>query len=266
MSSSDPAATDGDLADHVAENRRHWDEMAHEWVAMGERAWARAEPSWGIWSVPEAELKLLPADMTGLEAIELGCGTAYVSAWMARRGARVTAIDNSDAQLATARLLADEHGIELTLWHGNAEEVPAPDESFDFAISEYGAAIWCDPEAWLREAHRLLRPGGRLVFLGNHPVVLACAPESGAAVGDRLVRPYFGMHTLDWRDAQVDPGGVNFCLPISGWMALFRQIGFGVDDLREPRAPEEASGVNFFVDAEWARRWPSELVWKVHKI
>lgn len=260
------AGPDGGLPDYVAENRRHWDAMADEWVAMGERAWATNEPTWGIWSVPEAELKLLPSDMTGLDAIELGCGTAYVSAWMARRGANVSAIDNSEQQLATARRLAAEHGLELTLWHGNAEHVPAPDESFDFAVSEYGAAIWCEPETWLREAHRLLRPGGRLAFLGNHPMVLACSPENGAVVGEQLVRPYFGMHTLDWRRVEIDPGGVNFCLPISEWMRLFHEVGFAVDDLHEPQAPEDVSGVQFFVTAEWAQRWPSELVWKVHKI
>ena len=265
MTTAEPAQTAGVLPDHVAENRRYWDEMAHQWVAMGERAWARSEPTWGIWGVSEAELGLLPVDMTGLDAIELGCGTAYVSAWMARRGAIVTAIDNSQNQLAAARRLADEHGVELTLWHGDAERVPASDESFDFAISEYGAAIWCEPEAWLREAHRLLRPSGRLVFLGNHPMLLACAPESGANIGSELVRPYFGMHTLDWRTAQIDPGGVNFCLSVSGWVALFHEVGFAVDDVLEPRAPDDATGVVDLVDAEWAQRWPSELVWKVHK-
>ncbi|MDH4276820.1 MAG: class I SAM-dependent methyltransferase, partial [Acidimicrobiia bacterium] len=124
-----PIPSSDDLPDHVAENRRHWDAMAHDWVAMGERAWAVAEPTWGIWSVPEDEVEMLPADMTGLNAIELGCGTAYVTAWMARRGATVTAIDNSEAQLATARRLATEHGIDVTFIHGNAERVPLPDGS-----------------------------------------------------------------------------------------------------------------------------------------
>lgn len=265
MSSHEPKPA-VDLPDHVAENRRHWDEMAHEWVAMGQRAWVQ-EPRWGIWQVPESELHLLPEDMTGLDAIELGCGTAYVSAWMARLGATVTGIDNSASQLETARRLADEHGIDLTLWHGNAETVPAPDESFDFAINEYGAAIWCEPRTWLEEAHRLLRPGGGLVFIANHPMVMTCAPLDGANVGgNTLVRPYFGMHTLDWREVPIDPGGVNFCLPISEWVRLFREIGFAIDDLHEPRAPDDSSGASFFVEASWAQRWPSELVWKVHKI
>lgn len=255
----------GDLPEHAAENRRHWDATADDWVAMGERAWAVDEPSWGIWSVPEAEVEMLPTDMTGLNAVELGCGTAYVTAWMARRGATVTAIDNSEAQLATARRLATEHGIDVTFIHGNAETVPLPDDSFDFAINEYGAAIWCDPEIWLTEAHRLLRPSGRLVFLANHPLAMACSPPDGSDVGTELVRPYFGMHTLDWREAEIDPGGVNFALPLSDWVALFRRIGFTIEDLREPRAPELAEGVQFYASAAWARSWPCELVWKLRK-
>jgi len=262
----DDIAPDPDgLPDHVAENRRLWDATADDWVAMGERAWAKNDPSWGIWSVPESEVEMLPADMSGLDAIELGCGTAYVTAWMARRGATVTAIDNSEAQLATARRLAAEHGIEVTFFHGNAETVPLPDASFDFAINEYGAAIWCDPEIWLTEAHRLLRQGGRLVFLADHPMAVACTPPSGANVGQRLVRPYFGLHTVDWRDAEIDPGGVNFALPLSDWVALFRRLGFAIDDLREPRAPASAEGVEFYTEAEWARQWPCELVWKLTK-
>ena len=104
---------DGDLPEHAAENRRFWDATADRWVAPGERSWAAAVPTWGMWEIPDDEVTLIPADMTGLDAIELGCGTAYVSAWMARRGARVTGIDNSANQLATARRLAAEHGVEL---------------------------------------------------------------------------------------------------------------------------------------------------------
>ncbi len=76
------------LPDHVDENRRDWDAMADEWVEGGEITWA-GEPARGNWQLPEAEVVMLPDDMTGLRAIELGCGTGYVSAWMARRGVTV---------------------------------------------------------------------------------------------------------------------------------------------------------------------------------
>lgn len=219
----------------------------------------------GHLGVPESELGLLPEDMTGMDAVELGCGTAYVSAWMARRGARVTGIDNSARQLETARRLAARHGLDLTLVHGNAEATPFASESFDFAISEYGAAIWCDPYAWVPEAHRILRPGGRLVFLGNHPLLAACTPLSGGDIGYVLERDYLSLHRLDYRDLPQDPGGVEFNLPVSGWLALFARVGFEVEGMLEPRAPEDASGAPFGVPAEWARRFPSEQVWKLRK-
>ncbi len=91
--------------EHVRRNEAFWDKQAHEYAGPGERAWARDEPTWGVWRVPESQLELLPASLAGQDAIELGCGTAYVSAWLARRGARVVGIDNSEAQLATARRL-----------------------------------------------------------------------------------------------------------------------------------------------------------------
>ena len=90
----------------------------------------------------------------------MGCGTGYVSSWLARRGARPVGIDNSQEQLATARRLQREHGIKFPLHHGDAEHVPFPDASFDLVISEYGASIWADPYAWIPEAARVLRPGG----------------------------------------------------------------------------------------------------------
>jgi len=260
------SSTDSGLPDHVLANRYLWDSTADNWVAAGERSWASPDPFWGIWQLPEAQLNLLPADMSNLRTIELGCGTGYVSAWMARRGATPFGIDNSEKQLATARRLMAEHNLSFEVVHGNAETVPRPDASFDFAISEYGAAIWCDPSLWLPEAHRLLVPGGRLVFLGNHPLAMVCAPPSGASCDDRLHQPYFGMRKLDWRDVEIDPGGVEFNMPISDWMQLFERVGFAVERYQELQAPESASGTQHFVSADWSRAWPAEQVWHLRKL
>jgi SAM-dependent methyltransferase len=254
-----------ELSDHVRENRRHWDDAAPQWVAGGERDWAKDSPEWGCWLIPESELQILPPDMTGMEAIELGCGTGYVSGWMARRGARVTGIDNSAEQLKTARRLSAEHEVELALLHGNAESVPCPDASFDFAISEYGAAIWCDPKLWIPEAHRLLRPGGQLVFLGTAPLALICTPLNGEPTSDKLHRDYFTLDKLDWREVEIDPGGVEFNLPISSWFQLFAETGFEILDYLELQAPERCTEDPFSVPAAWAKRFPSEQVWKLRK-
>ena len=249
------------LPEHARFNRAYWDAQASDWVAAGERNWAVDEPRWGIWGVPETDLRLLPGDMNGMDAIELGCGTGYVSGWMARRGARVVGVDISAEQLRTARRLAEQHRVEVTFVEASAEEVPCPDESFDFAISEYGAATWCDPHVGIPEAPRLLRPSGELVFMSNSTLSVVCSPDVGPA-GERLERDYFPLHRLDWRQ---DGGGIEFNLPVSGWFRLLRDTGFEVVDFFEVQAPSGGDEVNFFVTGDWARRFPSEQGWRARK-
>jgi SAM-dependent methyltransferase len=252
-----------ELPEHVARNRASWDDYAPEWVAPARRDWAREEPWWGIFTVPQSSLQVLPDDLDGLDTIELGCGTAYVSAWMARRGARPVGIDNSERQLDTARAMQAEFGIDFPLVHGNAEATPFQDASFDFAISEYGASIWCDPYAWIPEAARLLRPGGRLVFLVDTPLAIMCAPEAeGQPAAEQLLRPYFGMHRVEFPDAD---NSVEFHLPHGELIALLRRSGFEIEELLEVQPPQDATTRFPHATPEWARRWPYEEVWKVRK-
>ncbi len=256
--------TNSNLPEHVRANRTYWDSMADDWVDAGERNWNAPEPYWGMWQIPESLVNMLPANMTGMNTIELGCGTGYVSGWMARRGAHVVGIDNSERQLTTARRLADKHGVDLKLHHGNAEKAPYPDEHFDFAISEYGAAIWCDPNVWIPEAHRILKPGGQLVFLGNTPWAMVCTPLNGAPCEPALHRNYFDLYQIDWREAEHDPGGMEFNMPISSWFKLFRDVGFDVIDYQELQAPKDSPD-RYGTSGAWAYRWPSEQVWKVRR-
>ena len=252
-----------DFPDYARTNRAYWNRHADWWVNPGRRSWASPEPHWGIWAIPNRELPLLPDDLSGLDAIELGCGTAYVSAWMVRRGARVTGIDPSDRQLETARSFTDEYEIEIELIHGVGESVPRPDASFDFAISEYGAAIWADPHAWIPEAWRLLRPGGRLHFLGHSPLSMICSPPNDDRTSRTLQRDYFGLHRVEW--TVPDDPSVEFNLPISEWFALFKRTGFVIEDFYEVQAPPEATGEQFETSADWAKRFPSEQAWRLRK-
>jgi len=250
-----------ELPEHVRRNRTLWDDWAPKFVAQGERAWAGDRPSWGIWSVPESQVGMLP-ELNGRDAIELGCGTAYISAWMARRGARVVAIDNSEAQLATARRLQREHGLDFPLLHGSAEAVPYPDASFDFAISEYGACLWADPHRWVPEVARVLRPGGRLHFLVNSFLLTLCMPEEDdVAATERLLRPAFGMYRVEW----AGDHGVEFHLSHGDWIRLLRSSGFDVEELFELQPAPDATTRYPFVTREWARRWPCEEVWKARR-
>lgn len=251
--------------DHITINRDLWNRDAPNWVAVGERLWALNQPEWGNWGVADVSPDLLPRNMAGLDAIELGCGTGYVAGWMARRGARVTAIDISAEQLTTARRLARQHRVEITFVEGNAEATGLPDASFDFAISEYGAAIWCPPAVWLVEAWRLLRPGGQLVFLGNHPLVLLTSPPDGAPCDTVLHRPYRGMWGADWTKVEFDPSGICFNLTMGDWFALFARIGFRVAHYLELYAPDRVTDTRAAVPADWAKSYPVEQVWFLEK-
>lgn len=172
------------------------------------------------------------------------------------------AVDPTRSQLDIARQFQLEFAEVFPLVEAAAEQVPLRDGSFDFAISEYGAAIWADPYHWIPEAARLLRPGGRLVFLGNSALLALCVPESdGVPATERLLRDQFGMHRFEWPD---DPT-VEFHLAHGDWIRLLRSSGFEIENLIELRpAPDSRSNYGF-VTVDWARRWPCEEVWVARK-
>jgi SAM-dependent methyltransferase len=201
-------------------------------------------------------------DVDGLDVVELGCGTAYISAWLAKRGARPVGVDVTPAQLASARRVQEETGIVFPLVEASAEDVPLPSESFDLAVSEYGASIWCDPHRWIPEAARLLRPGGRLWFLRNSTLSILCAPDEGKP-SEALQRPQRGLGRLEW------PGeiGVEWQLPHGELFRVLRDAGFELLDLIELYAPDDAEDHPFYdtFSAEWARTWPAEEIWVAKK-
>ena len=119
------------LTDYLERNRAGWTKANQEYTdARASEAWAAEEITWGMFGPSDSELGVL-GGVAGKDVIELGCGTAYFGAWLARRGARVTGVDITPAQLETARRMSEETGIEMELIEANAEDVPLPDESFD---------------------------------------------------------------------------------------------------------------------------------------
>lgn len=245
-------------ADEVALNRELWAVVNERYTdAAAEEQWSRSEFVWGLFAVPERELGVL-GDVRGQDVLEIASGTAYVSAWLARAGAKPVAVDLSGEQLVTARRLQRRLGPTFPLVQCDAERVPLADRCVDLVVSEHGAAAWCDPERWLPEAARLLRPGGRLVFLTNSHLSALCVPPEDGVAGERLLRGHAEAYRVQW-----DGGGVEFHPSHGDWVRLLRGSGFAVEALHEIFAPPGRDDHPFYeiVSPQWARQWPAEELW-----
>jgi SAM-dependent methyltransferase len=248
--------------DYVAENRALWTQTNAEYTdASALAAWRSDEVTWGLWGHTERELNAL-GDVSGLDVVELGCGTAYFSARLAKLGARPVGVDPTPAQLATARRCMSETGIAFPLVEAAAEDVPLPAETFDLALSEWGASTWADPYRWIPEAARLLRPGGRLVFLHGTPLAHLCYPDVGDATRE-LQRSYFGLHRVQW----TPEDGIEFQLTYGGWIEVLRTSGFEIERLIELQSAEGGVRHEYYSDhdPEWSRSWPAEEIWIARK-
>jgi SAM-dependent methyltransferase len=249
-----------DLTDHERQNQASWDADADDYQARhGPDLAASGGLAWGTTQVSESELRVL-GDVAGRDVLEFGCGAAQWSIALARLGARPVGIDLSERQLAHARRLVAEAGLDFPLIHASAERVPLPDASFDIVFCDHGAMTFADPYRTVPEAARLLRPGGLFAFNHHTPIEAIAWPLDGDRVTDRFVVDYFGMHRLD------DGETTTFQLPYGEWLRLFRENGFVVEDLLELRPAEGAT--SSYRDAEelaWARRWPAEEIWRLRK-
>lgn len=250
------------LPEHVRRNREIWDaQLSPGFAARARKQWS-AQPHWGIWSVPQRDVPLLPENLAGKDVIELGCGTAYVCAWVARAGGKPVGIDNSEAQLAVAGAMQDEFNLHFPLLHGNAEDVPYPNESFDLVISEQGASAWCDPFLWIPEAARLLRPSGALIFMRNSDLLTLCSPADDDGPADTTLH----RSQRDLLRLEEDNGAVHFHLPHGPMIRLLRDYGFVVEDLIDAYAREDSPIEFEYATKDWALRWPSEEIWKARLV
>jgi SAM-dependent methyltransferase len=252
------------LPAHVAINRDAWTATNAAYTdAVARDRWAETQITWGAWRVPDRELGALPP-LEGKDVVELGCGTGYMGAWVRRGGAaQVVGVDVTPAQLNTARRCEAEFRLGVQFVEANAEDVPLADASFDLAISEYGASIWCEPRAWIGEASRLLRPDGELVFLRFSTLAMLCMPATGQ-VTTTLQRPLRDLARLEWPD---DPA-VEFHPSAGELFRILRQRGFIVNDIIEVYAPHDAVDAPYYdhIPARWARQWPAEEIWRARRM
>jgi ubiquinone/menaquinone biosynthesis C-methylase UbiE len=141
---------------------------------------------------------ILPA-RGGLDALDAGCGTGFLTFELAARGHHVIGVDFAPSMIAEARRKSAELGVSSVRFEeADAEQLPFTPASFDLVISRHLLWTLPHPEAAIDEWIRVLRPGGRLVVVdgqfdgGAAPAPAGSARSSAeyAAVGDQL--PFLG--------------------------------------------------------------------------
>ncbi|WP_067708735.1 class I SAM-dependent methyltransferase [Erwinia sp. ErVv1] len=156
--------------------------------------------------------------------LDLGCGGGHASYAAARHVSSVVAYDLSEKMLAVVNEAAKEQGLtNLTTQWGYAEQLPFEDEQFDIVISRYSAHHWHDVGSAMREVKRVLKPGGKVIFMD------VSAP--GNAVLD------IWLQTVE---ALRDTSHVRDYAP-GEWLTMFTEAGLAITAVSHDRLELEFS-------------------------
>ncbi|RNI24609.1 class I SAM-dependent methyltransferase [Flexivirga caeni] len=220
-----------------AANRDWWDAEAVAYYAEHGSFLGDADLVWGPEGLTEADLHVL-GDLAGRDVLEIGSGAAQGGRYVAGLGARVVSTDLSLGMLRQAQAIDSGSSAPLPLAQCDAAALPFADASFDMVFTAYGAVPFAaDSGAIMREAARVLRPGGRFVFSTTHPVRWAF-PDAPGAEGLVADRSYFD------RTPYVEEGDDGVATYVEHHRTLgdrVREIvaaGLALVDLVEPEWPD----------------------------
>jgi malonyl-CoA O-methyltransferase len=173
-------------------------------------------------ALEEPRLRELAGDVRGLAVLDLGCGTGRHALWLAAAGARVTAVDFSEGMLAQARCKPGAGAVRFVV-HDLGEALPFGAGAFDLVVSGLVLEHLADLGRFFREAHRVLKPGGRAVVSAMHPAMMLRGTQA------RFTDPATGE--------VVCPGSVPH--QVSDFIMAAVRAGFRLDHVAE-YAPDAA--------------------------
>lgn len=149
--------------------RKYWDSIAPKY-----RAAVRIgvdDFHYGPLVPGDSVLKLLPSPLCGLRCLELGCGRAQNSIFLAKRGASCVASDISEEQLKGAASLATQEGVSIEFIRSAMEDLSPEDLGlFDLVHSSYAIDFCEDAARALEAVLSLLKPDGTLLLSTGHPL------------------------------------------------------------------------------------------------
>ncbi len=181
----------------------------------------------------DRELGLLPPDIAGLRCLELGCGGAQNSVYLATQGARCVACDLSGGQLATARRLNREYRTDVQLVQADLDALPfRSDASFDLVHSAYALPFLKEPERLIQAVADRLVSGGVFLLSTAHPLAMGEWLEVDEGETGIFTQNYF-QPAKDWRQ-EGDAEEVCHAVPVSVLFGWLRSAGLVVDRLLEP--------------------------------
>jgi SAM-dependent methyltransferase len=227
-----------DPDESVRASRGWWDTTAADYQDEHGAFLGDADFMWCPERVREAEVHLL-GDVRGRRVLEVGCGAAQCSRWLAAAGADPVGVDLSGGQLAHARRLNRRTGVDVPLVQADAQRLPFADASFDLACSAYGAIPFvADSRAVMREVARVLRPGGRWVFSTTHPIRWCFLDDPGP---DGLVveSSYFDRRAYVEQDDAGRATYVEHHRTVGDRIREIVAAGLVVEDLVEPEWPDD---------------------------
>ncbi len=211
----------------------------------------------------EDELNLL-GDVEGKKIIELGCGGAQCSIALSKKGAICTGVDLSREQLKFARKLAEKNRVKVELIEGDIEHLDMIDDNcFDIAFS---AAAFCWTQSLddvFKEAFRILKENGLLVFSTSHPF-FDCLDEEPQAEDLKIKRSYFQKNILFKEHTEIT---INYVLPtISDIVNSLINNGFVIEKVLEPEPVEEKFGTyTSSSQLEVLKMIPATIIFKARK-
>ncbi|MEQ9330223.1 class I SAM-dependent methyltransferase [Thalassobaculum sp.] len=222
--------------------RDRWEANADEWIR-----WAREPGHDSYWRFHRDQfLDLLPPP--GRWTVDVGCGEGRLTRHLKELGHRVIGIDASPTLVASARDADGSMDIRLA----DATALPLEDGSADLVIAFMSLHDIDDMPGAIREAARVLEPGGKLCLAIVHPICSAGGFAERAADAPFVIRGSY-LEPSD-NALAVDRAGLTMTFhsrhrPLQDYFAALEAAGLVVERLREPSTPEHA------IAAETDRRW-----------